>query len=129
MTTEAFNKTKVAQVLRDGAVALRKTAAERDTLLSKVAELTTENNSLKLRMDAEKVAMDMTDKGMAGGLSTEALIDQLEKKAHADPRGFEVLREAVNITGPDMFKAASVASDINAPTGSDFERYILGDVS
>jgi len=127
--TTALNNTKVAQVLRDGAIALRKTAAERDTLAAANEKLAAENKTLKLRMEAEKVAMDMTDKGMSDGRPFEALVDQLEKKAHVDPRGFDVLREAVNITGPDMLKAASVASNINAPEGSDFERYILGDVS
>lgn len=124
-----LNQTKVAQVIRDGAIALRKTAAERDTLLTVNAKLASENRTLRLRMEAEKVAMDMHDKGVHASVPFEQLVEQLEKKAHADPRGFSVLREAVNIAGPDMLKTASVGSDTHASEGSDFERYILGDVS
>jgi hypothetical protein len=123
-----LNQTKVAQALRDGAIALRKTAAERDALTAANEKLAAENQTLRLRMEAEKLAMDMTEKGASNGADFETLADQLEKKAHADPHGFSVLREAVQITGPDMLKAASVGGR-SSIEGTDFERYILGDVS
>lgn len=124
-----FDNVKVAQVLRDGAIALHRTTVERDTLAADNAKLAADNNTLRLRMEAEKVAMDMRDKGMHTDVPFEALVEHLEKRAHADPQGFAVLREAVNLTGPDMMKAASVATNVNASgTSTDFERYILGDI-
>ena len=126
---KTLDNTKVAQVLRDGATALRKTASERDALTVQNVKLAAENKTLRLRMEAEKVAMDMHDKSVNAHIPFESLVEQLEKKAHADPRGFSVLREAVNLAGPDMFKNASVSSTTNAVEGTDFERYILGDVS
>lgn len=125
------NQEKIAQVLRDGSLALRKLAAERDTLQSQNEKLAQENKVLHTRMEAEKVAMDMHERNVHTNIPLDLLVEQLEKKAHEDPRGFEVIREAVNMTGPDLLKTASVGSSTSMPDGSstDFERYILGDVS
>jgi adenylate cyclase class IV len=125
---QKLDQTKVAQVLRDGAIALTKVAAERDAYAVANEKLAAENNTLRLRMEAEKVAMDMHDKGIHSSVPFERLVEQLEKRAHADPHGFAVTREAVGLTGPDMSKTASVASDVQAPSGSDFERFIFGNV-
>lgn len=124
-----MDSTKIARVINDGAVALVKTAEERDAYKAQVEKLAAENHALRVRMEAEKVAMDMHDKGVNSHVGFADLVDQLEKKAHQDPRGFAVLREAVNIAGPDMLKAASVGGSNTASEGSDFERFILGDVS
>jgi hypothetical protein len=123
-----MDQTKIAQVLRDGATALVQVSHERDHLAQENTKLASEVKSLRLRMEAEKVAMDMHDKGVHTSVSFEDLTDQLEKKAHQDPHGFEVLREALNITGPDMLKTAAVGTNVSASTGSDFERYIIGDI-
>lgn len=123
-----LDQTKVAQVMRDGAIALTKVAAERDSYKAGYSKLAAENKTLRLRMEAEKVAMDMHDKSVNSEVPFEKLVEHLEKKAHEDPQGFSVLREAVKLTGPDMLKTASVNSNLHAPEGSDFERYILGDV-
>lgn len=125
------NQEKIAQVLRDGSLALRKLAAERDTLQSQNEKLAQENKVLHTRMEAEKVAMDMHERNVHTNIPLDLLVEQLEKKAHEDPRGFEVIREAVNMTGPDLLKTASVGSSTSMPDGSstDFERFILGDVS
>ena len=120
---------KIAQVLRDGSIALTAVAQERDKLASDNTKLAAENRALRLRMEAEKTAMDMHDKGLEAGVPFESLVEQLEKKAHADPEGFVVLRKAVGLAGPDMFKTASIGeSTALAGGGSEFERYILGDV-
>ncbi len=126
--TNQLDQVKVAQIQRDAAIALIKTGAERDALLVANQKLAADNQLLRGRMVAEKVAMDMHDKGIHTDIKYADLVDQLEKRAHADPQGFATLREAVNLTGPDMLKTASVASEVHAPNGSDFERYILGDI-
>ena len=122
---------KVAQVLRDGAIALTKVAAERDALAEDNKKLASEVQALRLRREAEKVASDMGSKGLEPNVPFESLVERLEKKAHKDPHGFAVLRDAVGLVGPDMSKTAGIAGGMHAPadTTSDFERYILGDVS
>lgn len=121
---------KIAQVLHDSATALVKVAAERDTLVNENQELRTKVAAYERRMDAEKLAMDMREKGMHSDTEFGTLVDALEKKAHEDPEHFRVLREAVGLTGPDMFKTASIGGRQSAQgSHNDFERFILGDVS
>lgn len=122
---------KIAQVLEDSAQALVKMASERDALVAENAELKKENAAYRNRMEAEKVAMDMREKGLNADMPLDDLITALEKKAHEDPEHFRVLKEAVGLTGPDMFKTASVGGKTRssgAGGDTDFERFILGDV-
>lgn len=127
--TRTLSSEKVAQVLHDGAVALTKVAQERDAATQRAEAAEAREAVLLRRMEAEKVAMDMHEKGMSA-VPLEALTDQLEKKAEADPHAFAVFQEAVKLTGPDMMKSASVGGAFSAAAGSsDFERYILGDVA
>lgn len=130
MKQRGVSNVKIAQLVHDSAVALRSTVAERDSLRGQLHKLAAENKQMKLRMEAEKVAMDMADKGVSNGMSFEDLVESLEKKAHTDPMGFRVLREAVTLTGPDMFKTASIAepSGKRIAGATDFEQYILGGV-
>jgi hypothetical protein len=71
----------------------------------------------------------MREKGINDDVPLETLVDALEKKAQEDPDHFQVLKEAVGLTGPDMFKTASIGGRTMAQEGNDFERFILGDVS
>jgi hypothetical protein len=129
MATQKMDQVKVARVIKDAAVALRTVSQERDALQTENAKLAQANRVLTTRMQAEKVAMDMHDKGVHTAMPFADLVDTLEKRAHQDPKGFEVLKEAVNLTGPDMMKTASVGTTAAAHLGaSDFEQYILGDI-
>lgn len=125
-----LDRTKVARVLKDASTALQQVARERDATLAENSKLAAENRALRLRRESEKVAASMHDKGINNGVAFPTLVESLEKKAHSDPRGFEVLREAVELSGPDILtKTASVGS-INKTSveGTDLERFILGDV-
>lgn len=122
---------KIAQVLHDSATALVKVAAERDAYATENEQLRTKVAAYERRMEAEKLAMDMREKGMNTDVDFGVLVGALEKKAHEDPDHFRVIREAVGLTGPDMFKTASLGGESRIAEGgsSNFERFILGDVS
>ena len=121
---------KIAQVLHDSSIALVKVAGERDSLREEVLELKGKLAMVHNRMEAEKVAMDMREKGINADVPIDDLVTALEKKAHEDPVYFRVLQEAVGLTGPDMFKTASIGGKSALGTNSnDLERFILGDVS
>jgi hypothetical protein len=122
---------KIAQVLHDSATALVKVASERDALTNENQQLRMKVAAYERRMEAEKLAMDMREKGVNADVDFSTLVAALEKKAHEDPGHFRVIQEAVGLTGPDMFKTASVGGESRtAGDGvSTFERFILGDVS
>jgi predicted RNase H-like nuclease (RuvC/YqgF family) len=126
-----MDQTKIAQVLADSASTLVKVAHERDALKTERDKLAQENAALKNRMEAEKVAMDMHERGINAEVAISDLVEALEKKAAEDPAHFQVLKEAVGLTGPDMFKSASIGGKTEASGGgiTDFERFIHGDVS
>lgn len=128
--SKRIEQMKIAQVLQDSATALVKVASERDALTVENAELKTKLAAYRNRMEAEKVAMDMREKGLNADVPLDDLVTALEKKAHEDPEHFRILKEAVGLTGPDMFKTASVGGRHGSDGGgNDFERFILGDVS
>ena len=112
---------KVAQVLVDAGVALRTMASERDSALSKVA-------NMEQRREAENVASQMHDKGINLDQDFTVLTDNLEKAAQSGELG--EIRRAVDMVAPDMgLKTASITSDERSAQGlSSFEQCILGDV-
>lgn len=120
---------KLAQVLADSANVLVKVASERDVAVQESYALRQKIAAYERRFEAEKLAMDMRDKGMNVDVDFTTLVESLEKKAQEDPEHFRVLQEAVGLTGPDMFKTASIGGRDTASESNDFERFILGDVS
>lgn len=120
---------KIAQVIADGAAALRKVASERDSLVAVNKKLAEENKALRTRMEAEKLASTMLEKGMTSAPYGE-LVSDLEKRAHEDPRRFETMKEAVSLSGTDMLKSASIGSreQRSSRTVDDFTRFILSNV-
>jgi len=124
-----MDQTKVAQVLADSASALVKVAHERDVYQAAYNKVAQQNAQLLQRMDAEKVAMDMRERGINEDVPLGDLVDSLYKQAQEDPNRFAVLKEAVGLTGPDMFKTASIGGKTEAQEGNDLERFILGAVS
>lgn len=124
-----MDQNKVAQVLADSASTLVKVAHERDVYQAAYTKVAQQNEQLLKRMDAEKVAMDMRERGINEEVPLGDLVDSLYKQAQEDPNRFEVIKEAVGLTGPDMFKTASIGGKQEAREENDFERFILGAVS
>ena len=117
---EKLSTAKVAQVLADAAGALKDLAAERD----KLAE---ENSSMKMRMEAEKLATAMHAKGCRLDVEHGELVSEIEKAAE-DGR-LPALQEAVDMVAPNMGLAGLTTSD-DAPGGgmTSLEGYIIGNV-
>lgn len=107
---------KAAQVLADAAAVIRQVTTERDDALAKLA-------SIEQQQEAEKVASVMREKG----LGNEDQIREVIEKAASQGR-MAVLKEAVDLAGPDMWKKTAQLSDDRrgtTGTGSDLENYLL----
>ena len=117
---------KVAQVLSDAATALRKVAGERDIIQAKNTELNIKVAAYERRVQAEKVAAQMHQKGLNTDVDFQSLVSDLEKKA-AEGK-LATIEEAVDMVGPDMgMKTASLNDHSLTGAGeSDFERYLFG---
>lgn len=124
-----MDKQKIAQVLTDAATTLVKVAQERDLYQGRCEVAEAQVQALKNRMEAEKLAMDLVEKGFHNDQDVGALADDLEKLRTADPQDFAVKQAAVAMAGPDMFRGTLVGSVNSSTSGvTDFERYIYGDV-
>jgi hypothetical protein len=119
----AMNKisnSKIAQVLSDTQKVLLSVTAERDKLAS-------ENAVMYRRMEAEKLATAMHDKGIRLEVGRDQLIGDLEKAAE-DGR-FSVIQEAVDMVAPNMGLSGTLSSDEATSGGStSLESFILGNV-
>lgn len=129
MNQDTMTQEKIAMVLKDSASTLVKVASERDEAVADNVELRQKVAHLEIRHEAERLAVDMIEKNAHQGVPFEMLTETLEKKAHESPDDFRILREAVGLTGPDMFKTATVGGKETAGGVHDFERFIIGDVS
>jgi len=116
---------KAAQLMADAGQTLQKVASERDKLAEENVELRDKNASLLRRMEAEKVAAEMHDKGVHTDVPYDLLAEQLEKEA--EQGNLPVIQKALHMTGPDMLKSASL-SDSSGASSSEFEQFILGNV-
>ncbi len=117
---------KIAQVLRDSAQLVRSVSTERDDLAIKLAASEAQNAVYERRIECEKVAASMHSKGIRTDEEFSAVVDDLEKSAAAGK--LEAIEQAVDMVAPDMsFKTASI-TDAPAASGSEFERFLLGDV-
>lgn len=121
-------KTKEAQVLTAARDALIKVASERD-------EVTRERDALKMklaqvrtRLECEKVAAQMHEKGINTDQDFTDLVDDLEKAAY-DGR-LPIIKEAVKMQAPNMgTKIASINNDETSEVGSShLEQYLVGSV-
>jgi predicted transcriptional regulator len=113
--------TTYSQVLADAATAIRALTAERDKLAS-------ENETMKRRREAEKLASAMHDKSISLDVDRETLVDHLEKEA--EQGNLPEIQRAVDMVAPNMgIKIAHVSDETHHGVGaSDFERWIMGDV-
>jgi len=116
---DKLSYSKIAEVLQDAKDALLAVTDERD----KLAE---ENAGMKRRIEAEKLASVMHSKGIRMDVDPETLAGELEKEA--DGGRFEVIREAVDMVGPNMGLAASINEDVPGGGATAFEQYIFGNV-
>jgi len=118
---------KVARLVADSATTLKKLASERDTYKEKVASLEEQNATLLRRMEAEKVAAEMHSKGIRTEVPFDTLSERLEKEAAAGK--LETIKQALEMTGPDMMKEAFISEDGTAGDAtSEFEQFINGSV-
>ena len=122
-----LEQTKVAQLVKDASATIRKQASAITVLEEKLANAEAREAALLQRMEAEKLAAEMHDKGIRTEVPFDALVDRLEKEAAAGK--LEAIKEAVSMTGPDMMKGAFINDQDSAGGGTtDFERYINGEV-
>jgi len=121
-------QTKEAQVLAAARDALMKVASERDEAVSKIAHLEGKLDMVRVRLECEKVAAQMHEKGINADQDFTDLVEDLEKAAE-DGR-LPVIQEAVNMTAPDMgTKTAFINNDEYSGSGpSQFEQFIVGQV-
>mgnify|MGYP000539538422 CR=1 FL=1 len=117
---------KVAQVLRDSAQAIRSITAERDDAIAKQAEAEAKNVAYERRVSCEKLAAQMHQKGINTDQEFSDLADSLEKSAEAGK--LPVIEEAVSLTATNMSLKTASIHDAPAASGSDLERYVLGNV-
>lgn len=113
---------KVSQVLSEAPGVIRALVEENETLRAKVAHM-------ERREAAEKLAETIHAKGLELDTTAEALADRLEKAAEQGK--LEVIREAVDMVGPDMgSKMAQLSNNDgnHSAVGSDLERFIVGGV-
>jgi hypothetical protein len=127
MTMKTYQK-KVAQVLADSAVAMRQLQNERNAALVKNAELQMKVARYERRVQAEKVAAMMHQKGINMDTEFPSLVADLEKAAQEGK--LPTIEEAVDMVGPDMsFKTASIHdTPVGAGSEDDLTRYLLGSI-
>ena len=120
-------KEKIAQVLADSRDALRLLSAERDELKEKLAEATNQLGEVRTRLEAEKLAAEMVEKGLKSSDEFTGLVDEIEKAAH-DGR-LPVLQEAVKLAAADMGAHFTINQDEASGSGlTELEQYLVGSV-
>jgi len=116
---------KAAAVLVDAGHALQKVASERDGLAVKLAQAEANNALLLKRMEAEKIAAAMHDKGVNLDTSFDKLAAALEQE---DDSRLEIIKAALQMQPGDMMNGARLSDGMASQSGSDFENFILGTV-
>lgn len=117
---------QAAQVYAEVPGVLRKLAAARDELETKLAAANEELAGYRLRDKIEKIASKMEEKRINPGISHEERIAQI-KEAHAKGRSLEAIEEAVEMTAPDG-SIAKVA-EVTGNGANQLESYLMGDLS
>ncbi len=120
---------KEAQVLIAARDALIKVASERDEAIVENEQLKSKLAMVRTRLECEKVAAQMHEKGINTDQDFTDLVDDLEKAA-GEGR-LPVIQEAVKMTAPNMgTKIAHINNDDEtAGMGStQLEQYLVGSV-
>jgi hypothetical protein len=119
--------TKEAQVLVAARDALRKVASERDSANLRADAAESKLASVRQRLECEKLAAQMHEKGINGDQDFASLVDDLEKAAQEGR--LPVLQEAVRLSAPNMgHKIASINNDETSGGESQLEQFIVGQV-
>jgi hypothetical protein len=117
---DKISSTKFAQVLQDAQRVLLSVTSERD----KLAE---ENAAMKSRIEAEKLASTMHEKGCRLDTEYSDLVSELEKEA--EQGRLPIIQQAVEMVGPNMgLKGISTHDDVIGGGASSLENYLIGDV-
>lgn len=115
-----ISNSKIAQVLSDTQKVLLSVTAERDKLASA-------NASMYRRMEAEKLATAMHEKGLRLEFDRGELVSELEKAA--EEGRLPVIQEAVDMVAPNMGLTGTLSSDEASGGGATaLESFILGNV-
>jgi hypothetical protein len=117
---------KIAQVLNDAHDTLLRVAEERDHALQKCAELAEINAAVQMRLEAEKLAAEAHEAGNYSHYSFPDLVDYFEKAAQEGR--LPVIKEAMVAQAPDMGRQYAISNDESQASGSELERYLVGNV-
>ena len=117
---------KIAQVLADSRDALRLLSAERDELKTKLAAANGQLGEVCTRLEAEKLAAEMVEKGLKSSDEFTGLVDDIEKAAHEGR--LPVLQEAVKLAAPDMGSFAINQDEASGSGLTELESYLVGSV-
>jgi hypothetical protein len=119
------NMEKAAEMLVDAGQALQKVASERDSLAQQLAVEREKNATMEKRMEAEKVAAEMHDKG----IHVDTPLDKLASALESEPdERLEVIKQALQMRPGDVMRGTSLSDAPSRSDGSDFENFILGTV-
>jgi len=122
-------ETKEAQVLAAARDALIKMAYQRDAAENKVGHLEGKLAMVHTRLECEKTAAEMHEKGLNIDQEFSELVNDLEKSA-SEGR-LPIIQEAVRMSAPNMgTKIASISNDeTSSETGNNqLEQYLVGSV-
>lgn len=117
--------TKEAQVLEAARDALIAVTSERDEALQKVASYAAKLHGVQQRLECEKLAAQMHEKGLNVEVGFTDLVEDLEKQAAAGK--LPVIQEAVEMATPGI-KLASINHDEPGQGGTSLEAYLIGNV-
>lgn len=119
---------KVAQVLQAAGEALEKVAAERDQVATENASLRERLNQIETRLEAEKIASEMHEKGLRVDVAFDDLVGEIEKSASEGK--LPVIREAVKMAAPNMgHRIGNINHDEHhGVASSDLEAFLVGNV-
>ncbi len=98
---------------------LRKLAADRDKWMGLALQYMN-------REEAQKLAHEMREKGLAEDIDPEKLASDLERAAQQGKLAH--VRLAVDLAGPNMGSRIGHLSEESRHAGSDFENYLIGSV-
>jgi hypothetical protein len=121
------NHEKTATVLRTAGATMLKLASERDAATARAEAAEAKLAAVQQRLEAEKLASEMHQKGLNTDLAYDELVLEIEKEASAGK--LPVIKEAVKMAAPNMgTHIGSINHDEARGGNSDLERFIVGDV-
>ena len=120
--------TKEAQVLSAARDALVKLASERDAAVLRATAVETKLASVRQRLECEKIAAQMHEKGINTDQDFVSLVDSLEKEA-SEGR-LPIIEAAVQMQAPNMgTKLAYINNDETSGMGmTQLEQFLVGSV-